>query len=185
LLDDKRGKEREGEGTTVDEYFNEDYRMQHEQTSSSMDYIGRTSEEEIQEEENATSPTTTTTTMMMSNNNISMNNINNNKRRYNITIGFYSALFFALTYLLASQLYNHPLFPIQKDSLEWNSTWLITTVVDYYGVCFCFGGIVLSSESSWWKGIAWNLGFCLAGSPICCLWVLVWTYRGRTLKING
>jgi len=137
---------------------------------------GRTSEEEDD------TTTTTTTTAMLSNNNTSRQQQQQQQKSRIITI-VYSILFVFLSYKISTTLYKFPLFPIQYDSIEWNSVWLLTTVFDYYGVCFCFGGIVLSSESSWVKGIAWNVGFALLGSPVCCLWVILWIRNGGTLKL--
>jgi cation transport ATPase len=125
---------------------------------------------------------TTATTAMLSNNNASRQQ-QQQQRKSRAIITIYSILFVFLFYKISTTLYKFPLFPIQYDSIEWNSVWLITTVFDYYGVCFCFGGVVLSSESSWMKGIAWNLGFALLGSPICCLWVILWIHNGGTLQL--
>merc|ERR1719491_1235093 len=138
------------------------------------------------EEETTTATTTTTTTTMLSNNNIPMNTTDTTsiKRRYQGIMLFYSVLFLFLTYQIAITLYKFPLFPFQSDSLEWSVAWLFTTIIDYYGVTLCFGGIVLSSELLWWKGVAWNVGFCLGGSPICCLWMICWTYKGRALTLS-
>lgn len=98
---------------------------------------------------------------------------------------FYSILFLITLVTISVTLYNFPLFPIQYDSLEWNRTWLVSTVVDYYGACLCFCGVVLSTETSWVRGSAWVAGFCLLGSPMCCLWVLLWLFReGGTLRLE-
>lgn len=90
-----------------------------------------------------------------------------------IALFFYGVLFCIALYMISTTLYEYPLFPVQPDSLDWNYNWLIATVVDYYGACLCFGGIVLSSEPSWARGLAWNTGFVLLGSPVCCLWVIL------------
>mmetsp|Transcript_58706 Transcript_58706/g.63359 ORF Transcript_58706/g.63359 Transcript_58706/m.63359 type:complete len:139 (-) Transcript_58706:141-557(-) len=127
----------------------------------------------------STEEETTTTTTMLRNNNTS----SSIKRRYQGFMLFHSVLLISLTYLIASTLYQFPLFPLQSDSLEWSVAWLVTSVVDFYGVTLCFGAIVLSSELVWWHGVAWTVGFCVLGSPICCLWILCWTYKGRTLTL--
>jgi cation transport ATPase len=127
---------------------------------------------------------TATMTAMLSNNNTSRQQQQQQQKKKSRTIIIiYSILFVFLFYKISTTLYKFPLFPIQYNSIEWNSVWLVTTVIDYYGACFCFGGVVLSSESSWMKGIAWNLGFALLGSPICCLWVILWIYNGGTLQL--
>ena len=101
------------------------------------------------------------------------------------TVAFYVLLFIATLITILNTTYNYPLFPIQSGSLEWNRTWLITTVIDYYGACLCFCGVVLSTEISWARGLAWVTGFCLLGSPVCCFWVLLWLFRGGgSLKLE-
>ena len=103
----------------------------------------------------------------------------------NAAVVFYAILFVTTLSTLVTTCYNYPLFPIQYDSLEWNRTWLITTVMDYYGACLCFCGVVLSTETSWVTGLAWVGGFCLFGSPVCCVWVLVWLLReGGSLRLE-
>jgi len=95
----------------------------------------------------------------------------------------YGVLFVAVLSWISTTLYQYPLFPIQYDDLEWNKIWLLTTTVDFYGVCLCFVGVVLSSEASWVRGLAWSVGFLLLGSPVCCLWVILWIYKGRSLRL--
>jgi len=107
------------------------------------------------------------------------------KRQYQTIILFYSVLFILLLCKVTTCFYQFPLFPIQYESLEWNSAWLVTTALEYHGAALVLGGIVLSSESSWWKGIAWNIGFNLVGSPICCLWIILWIYNGGTLSLSS
>ena len=98
---------------------------------------------------------------------------------------FYSLLLVVTLATVSSTLSEYPLFPIQSDSLEWNNAWLIASVVDFYGACLCFCGVVLSSEASWSRGLAWVAGFCLLGSPVCCAWVLIWLVRGGgTLRLE-
>jgi hypothetical protein len=104
---------------------------------------------------------------------------------YELAVAFYGVLFFFTLTSIAVTAYNYPLFPIQYDSLDWNKTWLMTTVIDYYGACFCFCGVVLSTEVSWSRGLAWIAGFCLLGSPVCCVWVLIWLWReGGSLRLE-
>ena len=95
-----------------------------------------------------------------------------------ITSVFYTVLFLNNMTAVSVTMYNYPLFPFQTDSLEWCRTWLVTTVLDYYGACLCFCGVVLASEDSWSRGLAWVAGFCLLGPPVCCVWILLWLWRG-------
>mmetsp|Transcript_6071 Transcript_6071/g.6970 ORF Transcript_6071/g.6970 Transcript_6071/m.6970 type:complete len:142 (-) Transcript_6071:105-530(-) len=101
-----------------------------------------------------------------------------NYRNLIIALSFYALLCMVTLTTIAVTAYNYPLFPFQSDNLEWNNRWLIATVVDYYGACFCFCGIVLSTELTWVRGLAWVAGFCILGSPVCCLWMLLWLWRG-------
>jgi len=97
---------------------------------------------------------------------------------------FYFALFVGTLVAISVTVARYGLFPFQLDSLEWTSAWLSATIVDYYGACLCFCGVVLSSEQSWLIGIAWVIGCCLLGSPVCCAWVLCRLWRGGgTLRL--
>mmetsp|Transcript_37772 Transcript_37772/g.43145 ORF Transcript_37772/g.43145 Transcript_37772/m.43145 type:complete len:132 (-) Transcript_37772:250-645(-) len=85
---------------------------------------------------------------------------------------FYSILLVITATTISWTCYNFPLFPFQIDSLEWSSTWLLATVVDYYGSTLCLCGIIIATETSWIAKVLWPLGCCTLGSPICCLWIL-------------
>ena len=100
-----------------------------------------------------------------------------------VALAVYCVLFCIALYMISTTLHQYPLFPFQPDSLEWNYNWLIATVFDYYGACLCFGGIVMSSEPSWAKAIAWNTGFVLLGSPVCCLWMILRIRRMGSLRL--
>ena len=99
--------------------------------------------------------------------------------------GFYAGLFIVTLTMLCRTLANYPLFPFQMDSLDWTSAWLVTTIVDYYGACLCFCGVVLGTEENILKGLLWAISFCLLGSPVCCLWMVLhlWKCNG-TLKLE-
>jgi hypothetical protein len=100
-------------------------------------------------------------------------------------IVFYVVLFLACAYNIISVSSKFPLFPFNMDSLEWSNAWLIATIGDYYGACLCFCGVVISSESTWTLGILWSLGCCLLGSPVCCLWTLLYLWNGGgTLRLD-
>jgi len=101
-----------------------------------------------------------------------------------IPLVFYGLLLVATLTGISLTCYHYPLFPFQTDNLDWSVAWLLATVVDYYGSTLCLSGIVLASESSWIVGVAWVLGFCLLGSPLCCLWVILRLVRGGTLRIE-
>jgi hypothetical protein len=104
--------------------------------------------------------------------------------RVAVPLLFYSALFIGTLVAISLSVARHGLFPFQFDNLEWTAAWLKVTVVDFYGACLCFCGIVLSSEQSWLTGMLWVLGCCLLGSPVCCAWVLCRLVRGGgTLRL--
>ena len=98
---------------------------------------------------------------------------------------FYAILFVVTLATIASTLAMFPLFPLQLDSIEWSNKWLGTTVIDYYGACLCFSGVVISSEDSYVRGFLWVLSFNMLGSPFCCLWVLARIYRGDHLRLES
>lgn len=98
--------------------------------------------------------------------------------------GSYVTLFITTLTIISLTLIKYPLFPLQTSSLEWSNAWLAATVVDYYGACLCFSGVVLASEMRWSRGIAWVLGFCLLGSPACCLWVVLRLWTGGNLRLE-
>eukprot|EP00550_Attheya_septentrionalis_P002916 CAMPEP_0198301558 /NCGR_PEP_ID=MMETSP1449-20131203/52076_1 /TAXON_ID=420275 /ORGANISM="Attheya septentrionalis, Strain CCMP2084" /LENGTH=117 /DNA_ID=CAMNT_0044003669 /DNA_START=196 /DNA_END=549 /DNA_ORIENTATION=+ len=99
-------------------------------------------------------------------------------------LAFYVVLLVVAVTKISSTLHQYPLFPFEWSSLEWSNAWLSATVVDYYGACLCFCGVVLSSEPKWHVGVAWTLGCCLLGSPICCIWVLWKLWNGNTLRLE-
>lgn len=96
---------------------------------------------------------------------------------------FYGCLFLVVTFVIGRTQYLYSLFPIQYDNFEWNQAWLVASVFDFYGVCLCFAGVVLSSESSWIKGIVWIIGFVTLGSPVCCIWVLLRIRNHGSLRL--
>jgi hypothetical protein len=99
--------------------------------------------------------------------------------------GTYAILFIVTLTMLCRTLANYPLFPFQMDSLDWTSAWLITTIVDYYGACLCFCGVVVGTEENLMKGLLWAISFCLLGSPVCCLWMVLHLWRcGGTLRLE-
>ena len=94
-----------------------------------------------------------------------------------IHLAFYTLLFIGTSSAIIITCSSYPLFPFQTANLEWNNAWLMATIVDYYGACLCYCGIILGTEESWVWGILWTLGCCLLGSPVCCIWMLVRLWR--------
>ena len=101
-----------------------------------------------------------------------------------LSLPFFVFLFLFTLSTISITCYNYPLFPTQIDRLDWAAAWLKTTVADYYGAALCFSGIVLSSERRWTVGCVWVAAFCLAGSPACCLWVILRLLRTGSLKLE-
>jgi Protein of unknown function (DUF1475) len=101
-----------------------------------------------------------------------------------LSLPFFGILFIFTLSTISITCYNYPLFPTQIDRLDWAAAWLKATVADYYGSTLCFSGIVLSSEPSWTVGCIWVAAFCLAGSPACCLWVILRLLRRGSLKLE-
>lgn len=99
---------------------------------------------------------------------------------------FYALLFIFVTTSTVLGNVKHPLFPLDPSNISWSNNWLLTTVIDYYGVCFCLCGIIISTERSLTKGIIWSIGCCTFGSPICCYWMLyrLWFSDG-TLSLGN
>jgi len=102
-----------------------------------------------------------------------------NNKLWQIQIVFYATLFLTVLITISSTLFQYPLFPLDTENLDWSNAWLATTVIDFYGSTLCFIGVVVSSETTWTAGILWSLGFCLLGSPISCLWIMLWLWNGR------
>ena len=96
----------------------------------------------------------------------------------------YTTLFLITLGTISTTLFRYPLFPLQSDDLDWSVAWLVATVVDYYGSTLCFSGIVIASESTWLQAILWTAGFCLAGSPICCIWMMLRVYKTGSLRLE-
>jgi len=97
--------------------------------------------------------------------------------------GTYTVFGLSVLTALVTTIWKHPLWPFQMESLEWTRAWLITTIGDYYGACFALCAVILASESRW-AGIAWSLGCCLLGAPVCCSWVVSRVLRKGTLALR-
>jgi len=87
------------------------------------------------------------------------------------------------TVLLTRTLMSFPLIPPSPNSLAWCRSWLITTVVDYYGAALALCGIIVASETNRVVGIAWSAGCLFLGTPFCCLYVATRLLRHGTLRL--
>lgn len=110
---------------------------------------------------------------------------NEKMSRSTLPLVFYGVLLLVTLGAIASTLYRYPLFPLQTDDLDWSVAWLVASVVDFYGSTLCFAGVVISSEDTWRSGILWVLGFCLLGSPVCCLWVVIRLVGTGSLRLDS
>ena len=86
------------------------------------------------------------------------------------------SLFFALvgvvcTSLLTKTLMDYPLWNWSVDDLAWVQAWLKMTVIDYYGAALVLSGIAILDEGPC-EGLLWSLGFCILGSPVCCVYMV-------------
>jgi hypothetical protein len=72
---------------------------------------------------------------------------------------------------LSVTLYYYPLTHGATNGLAWLRNWLIMTVINYYGAAACLVTIALLNEPII-QGIFWSLGFCLLGSPVCCVYIV-------------
>lgn len=96
---------------------------------------------------------------------------------------FYNVYAAGFTLLLVRTLAKFPLVPPAPSSLAWNSAWLVTTVVDYYGAALALCGVIVASESRR-DGILWSLGCLLLGTPFCCFYVATRLLRKGTLRLS-
>ena len=87
------------------------------------------------------------------------------------SIPFYSVLGLVCFVALGNTLLAHPLWDWKIDNLDWVRAWLGMTVLDYYGAALALSGVVFS-ERSFLEGLAWSLGFCVLGSPVCCAYMV-------------
>uniref|UniRef100_A0A7S3F2R0 Uncharacterized protein n=1 Tax=Haptolina ericina TaxID=156174 RepID=A0A7S3F2R0_9EUKA len=94
----------------------------------------------------------------------------------------YAALAVMFAAYLGSTMMREPLFPFQMSSASWSSSWLLTTVADYYVSTFCLCGIIIASEPPVAAAL-WSIGCCLGGSPFCCAFVISRIYKHRTLRL--
>jgi len=96
---------------------------------------------------------------------------------------FYAVITVAFTIYLIYMLIAKPLFPIQSDSAEWSSSWLLFAVVDYYHMAFCFVAIVIATENRIWAAI-WSLLILILGAPFGCLYAAKQIGTASTLQLR-
>lgn len=87
-------------------------------------------------------------------------------------MAFFAILGAACFISLASTLWSQPLFPFKMDSVEWLQSWLVMTVLDYYGAALPLAAVAVASEPGV-TGWLWSAGFLLGGSPFCCAYVVL------------
>ena len=98
-------------------------------------------------------------------------------------IAFYALLGLSFFALLTATILAQPLFPFRMDDVGWTSSWLLTTIADYYTAALCLCGVIVATDGRIY-GILWTLAICVLGSPFACLWLAarVWTHKaGLTL----
>lgn len=102
-----------------------------------------------------------------------------------LSLIFYAVILLVTLSTLTATFTNHLLFPLQTNDLEWSNAWLLETVIDYYGTCLCFCGVVVASEDTWRSAILWVIACLTVKSPACCLYVFLWlTKEGGSLRLE-
>jgi heme/copper-type cytochrome/quinol oxidase subunit 3 len=89
------------------------------------------------------------------------------------------AIFLSIAYTYT----NHPLFPLQTDSLDWSLAWLLASVFDYYGSTICLCAIIVSTEERS-QAIVWCLLCLLLGSPFCCVYIALRLRAKKTIALS-
>lgn len=90
----------------------------------------------------------------------------------------YTTLGIVCSVALGITLFTHPLWEWKLDNLDWVRTWLGMTVLDYYGAALALSGVAFSEQSKR-EALAWSLGFCILGSPVCCAYMVYRVYHTR------
>ena len=96
----------------------------------------------------------------------------------------YSVLGVGFIALLLRTLLAQPLLPFRLDDAEWSSTWLLTTVADYYVSTLCLCGVIVATDG-WRVGGLWAALCCVLGSAFACLWVVRRLLQRGTLRLAG
>ena len=100
-----------------------------------------------------------------------------------ILTAVYAVVGLGFACLLGLTLKNHPLFPVQSDSAEWSSAWLLTTVCDYYVLGLCISTIIWVSESSMGIALLWIFLINVLGSPWFCLYLILRIRAGKGIAL--
>jgi hypothetical protein len=107
------------------------------------------------------------------------------RRNEVLSLMFYAVLLLISLSTIAATLTKYPIFPLDIHSLGWSNGWLLATVINYYGACLCFCGVIVSTEECWWTAILWVIGSCTIGSPALCLYAFLWlTKEGGNLRLE-
>ena len=100
-----------------------------------------------------------------------------------VVAALYTLLGLSFFALLTATILAQPLFPFRMDDVGWTSSWLLTTIADYYAAALCLCGVIVATDGRIY-GLLWTLAICVLGSPFACLWLVrrVWTHKaGLTL----
>mmetsp|Transcript_73428 Transcript_73428/g.203928 ORF Transcript_73428/g.203928 Transcript_73428/m.203928 type:complete len:244 (-) Transcript_73428:37-768(-) len=97
-------------------------------------------------------------------------------------IVLYSAVGVAFVSALVTTMAYYPLVPFRTDSADWASSWLFTTIGDYYATAVCLCGVVLASEGALF-GSLWCIGILCLGSGFSCAYVIYRCISAKTLTL--
>lgn len=107
------------------------------------------------------------------------------RRKDAICLLFYAILLLVTLSTMTISMINHPVLPIQSESLQWSNAWLLAFIVDRYVTVFCLCGIIAYSEQqSPLSAFFWIVSCCIAGGPACCLYVFICLARDGTLRLK-
>mmetsp|Transcript_62912 Transcript_62912/g.111752 ORF Transcript_62912/g.111752 Transcript_62912/m.111752 type:complete len:254 (-) Transcript_62912:647-1408(-) len=99
------------------------------------------------------------------------------------SIAFYAALGTSFLGRLVWTLCTHPLLPVQSENADWASSWLLTTVLDYYTAALCLCGIILSTDSLA-AAIIWCLCILCLGAPFADAYVASRLLLGGSVHLD-
>lgn len=98
---------------------------------------------------------------------------------------FYAGLLIITLATIAATFVSHGLFPLDPDNLAWSNAWLLSYMINYYGACLCFCGVIVGTEEAWWTALLWVISCCTIGAPACCFYIFLWvTKEGGTLRLE-
>ena len=96
---------------------------------------------------------------------------------------FYLVCGVAFAVLLSVTLVQHPIFPLQTDSVSWCRSWLLTTVCDYYVAALALCGIIAASEPPI-HAILWIFATLVLGGPFCSFYAVYRILRHGGLALR-